>query len=265
MLRARLGSDAGTKLDAARTRLGNPVEIDEEITLPIPTPKLPNPRLSPPLPVPVAPIDGGGAADNMAHEKKTAFEQIEGPVGKQRRKRRLIVAEPGGGGGGAGHGPLATESVTFKVVEAYEKADTRFVILVSHLRGSEGFGCDMISVASEAVRDRAMAAHSIAEADILRYVEVKGRSSRAGEVELTDNEYQTAQRVGGRYWFYRVFVDPNRESHFELALLNDPINSRGVRTVTRFDLGEGSGARWWSMVEKDEEPEESPQIIVSHA
>ena len=116
------------------------------------------------------------------------------------------------------------------------------MIEVSHLRGADSFGCDLVSVASEAVRDKALAEQSITEADILRHIEVKGRSSRAGEVELTDNEYRAAKRLGSRYWFYRVFVDPNREAHFEVAILNDPLNSKAVRTVTRFDLVEGFGS-----------------------
>jgi hypothetical protein len=167
-------------------------------------------------------------------------------------RRKLVVTGPGGGGGG-GSGLLATEAVTFKVVDAFERAEGRFVIKVSHLRGADGFGCDLVSVASEAVRDKAMEEQSISESEMLRHIEVKGRSSRTGQVELTDNEYRAAKRLGERYWLYRVFVDPNREAHYEVAVLRDPLNSGAVRTVTRFDLVEGSGARWYSMEEIGDE------------
>jgi hypothetical protein len=143
--------------------------------------------------------------------------------------------------------------VTFKVVDAFERDAGRFVIQVSHLRGADSFGCDLVSVESEVVRDKAIAEESITEADIVRHIEVKGRSSRTGEVELTDNECRAAKRLGSRYWLYRVFVDPSRESHFEVAVLSDPLNSNAVRTVTRFDLVEGSGATWYSMVETVED------------
>ena len=113
-----------------------------------------------------------------------------------------------GGGGGGGGGPLATEPVTFKVVDAFERHAGRLIIQVSHLRGADSFGCDLLSVASEAVRDKAMTEQSIAEAEIVRYIEVKGRSSRTGEVELTDNEYRAARRLGSRYWLYRVIRQP---------------------------------------------------------
>jgi hypothetical protein len=143
--------------------------------------------------------------------------------------------------------------VTFKVVDAFERHAGRFIIQVSHLRGADSFGCDLVSVASEAVRDKAMTEQSIPEADIVRYIEVKGRSSRTGQVELTDNEYRAAKRHGTRYWLYRVFVDPTRGSQFEIAVLSDPLNSKAVRMVTRFDLVEGSGATWYSMVETVED------------
>ena len=58
-----------------------------------------------------------------------------------------------------------------------------------------------------------------------------------------------AQRLRTAYWLYRVYVDPNREAHYEVALLPDPLNSNAVRTVTRFDLVEGSGAKWFAMVD----------------
>ena len=94
-----------------------------------------------------------------------------------------------------------------------------------------------------------MREQSINPADVLRNIEVKGRSNRTGEVELTDNEYRAAKRLGTRYWIYRVSVDPNREAHYEVAVLSDPLNSNAVRTLTRFDLAEGSGAEWFTMVE----------------
>jgi hypothetical protein len=151
--------------------------------------------------------------------------------------------------GGGGRGPLATEATTFTVVEAFERAEGRFIVPVNHLRGAEGFGCDLLSVASAEVRDAALRDRFINEADILRYLEVKGRTSRTGEVELTDNELRAARRLRAQYWIYRIYVDPQRERHYEVAVLSDPLNSTAVQMVTRFDLAEGSGAAWFAMVE----------------
>src|SRR5262249_7248455 len=120
-------------------------------------------------------------------------------------------------------------------------------------RGAEVVGWGGLGVGSAAVREKALKAQSINDADILRHIEVKGRSSRTGEVELTDNEYLAAKRLGPAYWLYRVYVDPNRPGHFEVALLSDPLKSGAVRLVPRFKLAEGAGATWFTMVETVED------------
>jgi hypothetical protein len=83
----------------------------------------------------------------------------------------------------------------------------------------------------------------------MRFIEVKGRSSRTGEVELTGNELRAAERLKGRYFLCRVFVASNEPSIHELAVLQDPANSSATRTVTRFDLSRGSGAVWYALEE----------------
>ncbi|NOZ22053.1 MAG: DUF3883 domain-containing protein [Planctomycetes bacterium] len=186
-------------------------------------------------------------------EKDSRFKETT-PPDKPKKKRRLVIKRSGGGGGG-GHGPIATEDVTFKIVEAFERQDGegRAVIDVSHIHGSEGFGCDLISVASDAVKKKALEAEEIAEGEVMRFIEVKGRSSRTGEVELTENEYRAAERLKDRYFLYRVFVDPSDPSVHEVAVLQDPVHSSATRTVTRFDLSKGSGAVWYALEEVTEE------------
>ncbi len=260
VIRVRLGDAADTKLAEARSRFEDVFGgTDDDAEQPIPPPKPSPPPSSPPPASPPAP-DAPAPTDNGTGDSSTppganitaTFQPVSGPANKPGKRRKLVVTGPCGGGGGGG-GPLATEVVTFKVVDAFERAEGRFVIQVSHLRGADAFGCDLVSVASETVRDKAVAEQSISESDILRHIEVKGRSSRTGQIELTDNEYRAAKRLGERYWLYRVFVDPNREAHYEVAVLSDPLNSNAVRTITRFDLVEGSGATWYSMIETVDE------------
>jgi len=198
------------------------------------------------------PEDGADEEDGIdGGERDSRFTETTPPDRKPKKKRRLVIRRSGSGGGG-GHGPIATEDVTFKIVEAFERQDGegRAVINVSHIHGSEGFGCDLISVASEAVKEKALEAGELAEAEVVRFIEVKGRSSRTGEVELTDNEYRAAERLKERYFLYRVFVDPSDPSVYEVAVLQDPIHSSATRTVTRFDLSKGSGAVWYALQEE---------------
>ncbi len=268
-----LGPEAGGKLEEARRRFDDwdIVGDDEDMVI------------IPPSPEPDQPGEEGKKSDEGGDEKtegKTAGQDDESggedeneaggkagtesdqrftttspPDRKSKKKRRLVINRHGGGTGGGGHGPVATESVTFQIVEAFERQDGegRFVIDVSHIRGSEGFGCDLLSMSSEDVKEKALASGEISEGEVDRFIEVKGRSSRTGEVELTENEYRAAERLGNRYFLYRVFVDPSDSSVYEVAVLQNPVRSSATRTVTRFDLSKGSGAVWYALEEVTEE------------
>ncbi len=269
VLRVRLGPDADKALERAESRFDDSFKDDDEETKQsIPSPR-PAEQPGQPLPSSAQPLVPGSSGIPGSGDSKVSgsmpgiggtFQPITGPADRPGKRRKLVITGLGGGGGG-GRGPLATEDITFKIVEAFEKHQGRFLISVSHLRGADGFGCDLISVASEVVRDQAIAQKSVSHGDVLRYIEVKGRSSRTGEVELTDNEYRAAERENTHYFLYRVYVDPNRVGHYEIAVLDDPLNSKAVRTVTRFDLAEGSGANWFtcSEVREDQEPDQNKE------
>lgn len=146
---------------------------------------------------------------------------------------------------------MATEDVTFGVVEAFERLATppRVTIDVSHIRGAEGLGCDLVSVASEELKAQILERGTIEDSEILRYIEVKGRNVKTGLVELTENELDRAEQARDRYFVYRVFVDVSRPGHFEIAVLRDPTMSNAVRQVLRLDLSAGSGAEWFNLDE----------------
>lgn len=250
VLRVRLGSATEQRLSEARERLKESTEEVDDIEYPLPAPAQPSspgPKAGGSVPTPPAPqpaaVPAGGA-----------FTPVSGPVAGPTKKRRLVIAGAPTRVGGGGGAPLATEEVTFKVVEAFEAQERRFTVPVSHLRGSEAFGCDLLSVGSAEIKDKALESRTISDSDIERYIEVKGRSSRTGEVELSDNEMNAAKRLGPRFWLYRVFVDPTEPLRYEVALLRDPLSSGAVRTSLRFNLAEGSGAAWYAMAEVTEQP-----------
>jgi hypothetical protein len=257
LVRVRLADNAEAKLSEAKSRFADLLpDPDDSSYHPMPAPPAGAPNTSSGS----STEPGGPSMSEDAGTSETTdgrptpppttptFTPVQGPGTKQPRKRALVVVGLLAGGG-RGRGPMATEPITFKIVEPFEQAEGRFVLQVSHLHGSDGFGCDLLSVRSAEVRDAAIRAQVIDEADVLRYIEVKGRNSRTGEIELSDNQLRAAKRHRDRYWLYRVFVDPHREAHYQLALLNDPLNSAAVRTATRFDLAEGSGAKWFAMGE----------------
>lgn len=193
-----------------------------------------------------------------AGDGDVTFQPVQPPKRRSGTRRKLVITTRAGSGGTHRRGPLATEDVTFRVVEAYERLEGRYPIRVNHLHGSEAFGCDIISVGSAEEYEAVLAQREVQEARIARYIEVKGRSSRSGEIELTDNEYRKAESARERYFLYRVFRDPDDTARFEVAILADPVHSKAVRQITRFDLSDGSGATWYAMIDVPEDENDAP-------
>ena len=94
------------------------------------------------------------------------------------------------------------------IATRFEELHGRFVIPVNHIHGYAGPGCDLLSVGSQEIRDRAVETRSIAIDDVLQFIEVKGRNKRTGGVELSENELSGAEKFGARFYIYRVFCDP---------------------------------------------------------
>jgi hypothetical protein len=182
-------------------------------------------------------------------------EPGEAPSGRKPSPRRLVVAPGPVDGTGSRSGPVAPETVTFRIVEAFEQLSDppRYPIRVSHVRGLEGLGCDYVSVGSEEIRSAIMAAGKVEDSDILRYIEVKGSSAKAGKIELEGHERHRAEQAGARYFVYRVFVDVATPNKYEIGVLSDPLKSELVQFVPRVSLAEGSGSEWFRISEMDEQ------------
>lgn len=244
---------APTKLAAAKERFRAASEPEPEEPRAIPAAIEPSvdevaTSTSVPLEVSLLPADEDSGVSKDFDENRVGFVPIAAPARNSGSRRALVITRGADSRPAFRRGPLATEDVTFRVVEQYERHEGRFPIRVSHIHGSDGFGCDLLSLDSEDALARATESGIVRDETILRYIEVKGRSSRAGQIELTDNELRRAEREAQRYFLYRVFRDPDHTTQFEIGVLADPVNSKAVRQVTRFDLAEGSGAQWYQMV-----------------
>lgn len=254
VVRGLVDEDAEAKLLQARERFETEIEDDVSPTRPMPAPRDPSPRdeddpgkddaedeLS-------DEIDANSDESGGEPDEDVEFKPVSAPKRKPGTRRRLVITTGAGGTRTRRRGPLATEDVTFRLVEEYEKLEGRFPIRVSHLHGADGFGCDIISLSSALAYDRACQDGEVSGSDIARFIEVKGRSSRSGDVELTANEFAKAEIESTRYFLYRVFRDPEHTDQFEVAILADPVHSKAVRQITRFDLSAGSGADWYQVV-----------------
>ena len=77
------------------------------------------------------------------------------------------------------------------------------------------------------------------------------------DVAAASNEHGAAKKFTTRYFMYRVFVKRGPPLSYELAVLKDPVHSKAVRHIERFDLSEGSGADWFACTNvSDDEGEE---------
>lgn len=257
VVRDLVGEGAEEILAEARSRITEPEAPSPPAAYPLPTP------------APVAPVhdagaypgadrgdsDAGSAPDDKGGDsgKNTSFvvEPGAAPGVRKPGPRKLVIAPAPSNGSAGRAGPIAPESVTFHVVEAFEKlADPpRYPIRVSHVRGLEGFGCDLVSVASEEIRDRILAAGMVEDSDVVRYIEIKGSGAKAGSIELDGNERRRAEQARARYFVYRVYVDITTPGRYEIGVLSDPLFSDAVQFVPRLNLGAGSGSQWFNVME----------------
>jgi len=183
------------------------------------------------------------------------FKPVEPPIRTQGKKKKLVVT-------GRTETPrshnkktvMVDESISLKVVELFEANANpeRYPIRVEHIKGFEAFGCDIVSVASKETKRLVEEGHTLNLADVLRFIEVKGRSNRTGLIELTENQLSSAETHKDRYFLYRVFRDPGDPAHYELAVLTNPADSKAKKVIrtTQFDLSAGSGADWFQIIEE---------------
>lgn len=228
-------------------------EAEDEESLPL----LP-PRQSAPVPdgdTPQPPVlDAPALAEPMQPVAvgPTSVTPIAAPESNRPRDRGIVVTgsaptEP------VGPSSATPEDATLRVVEEFERVDSppRFTVRASHLHGSDTFGCDILSFATPDSRDRARDQNAVSLDEVVRFIEVKGRTSRSAPVELTENQRAAAIRYGSRYYVYRVYADNSRSGCYEVAIMQDPTRAPGQQTRTQwwYDFSSGSGATWYRLVQ----------------
>ncbi|GAH92769.1 unnamed protein product, partial [marine sediment metagenome] len=80
----------------------------------------------------------------------------------------------------------------------FEKAQSRFPLKVSDIKGVEAYGCDILSFENE--HDRDIFSVSPELSLIKRFIEVKGSGLVRGSITLKGNELKAAQNFPDRYY-----------------------------------------------------------------
>ncbi|MGE3726438.1 MAG: sacsin N-terminal ATP-binding-like domain-containing protein [Candidatus Sericytochromatia bacterium] len=130
-----------------------------------------------------------------------------------------------------------SEDETLAVAERFELNQNRFPVRVSHLRGSEAFGCDIISFSSQDDAQSVSDGQEIV-GQIERWIEVKGSTQSSAEVKLTENENSKAQDVKEKYYIYRVYKG---DEYYRLSILNNPYYS-DAKTIV-YDLSKSESTQ----------------------
>jgi hypothetical protein len=211
------------------------LEWGEEVPEPIPLPE--------PTPEPTEeqrgqldePSEGAGGPTNeeTPQERQGGGDFVSGEAPTRQHRNRVAWRQHTPADRKNAPRTIAQESVTLQVAEEFELQAGRFPLRVHNVVGARGFGCDLISFESEQDREDAKNAGAVDPTRIARFIEVKGRSSRLGAVELTENEQKAAHERGDRFFLYRVFI--SGAGTVELAILGAPATSEAFRMVTRYE------------------------------
>lgn len=187
---------------------------------------------------------------------KRSFRPTPGTRHRSGGSRGHVITSgnSGGGGGSTGSQPLK-ENLTLEIAETFERRDGRHPLRVDHIRGWEGFGCDIVSFETKDAASAAVEKESVDPADVERFIEVKGTRSRTGRVELTKNQRAKAAELRDRYYLYRVYVSRAAEPEIQLAILSDPIDSDAevIDPSYSYDLEEEERSKWFSLAEEPDE------------
>lgn len=228
------------------------VDLDDlELAPKVPPPPPPSPPVpptppQPPAPAPPAPpphVEAGGPPDAVV------VTPVPLPPATPPKSIKFRVrSTTGPGAGGRGGGTVADGKLCEEIAMRFEVAEGRFPLLVAQTQGREAVGCDIVSFRTAAERD-AFAADTSQHATVVRFVEVKGRSSGTGVIDLRGNELQRARTFGSRYWLYRVY--DMGDDTYDFVVLPHP-TAGSTREVLEIDLFRSTAAKGYLVEAVDE-------------
>ena len=99
---------------------------------------------------------------------------------------------------------------------AFEVSQKRYPLLVAHLQGKGAFGCDCLSFVSE--DDLRSFQDDPGKIELVdRFIETK-----SGAVRFTKNEWDAAEKLGNRYFAYRVSFSSGQRDKAQLTIVQNP-------------------------------------------
>lgn len=177
--------------------------------------------------------------------KVTAQQQEHVPAGPPKIVTWRVQRTASGVGKSALGRPVTDAVRCQNVAWRFEVEQGRFPLAVDHFQGAKAPGCDVLSFESEDACTRFQQQSNWGL--VQRFIEVKGRSSGHGSVELGGNELKAAKERGDRYYLYRVY-EP-MVGKFEIMVLGDPATARHD-TVYNVDVFREPRTESWLVCEE---------------
>jgi len=219
-----LGGDGEDKLIESGKLLASPLEEIDELpyTPPPPTETSPSPVPSPSTDKPqqVGSSDTGPESPSSTVRPVT-LTQKEFTLTKGGSKTRIRIIRSKNPKPHERRVLINPDRAENLAIE-FEKAQGRYPLKVSDIKGFQGYGCDILSFKNDSDLDCFSKSPDLSL--IARFIEVKGSGLARGSVTLKGNELKTAQNYPDRYYLYRVYEDEEDRGTFELIELVNPLD-----------------------------------------
>lgn len=170
-------------------------------------------------------------------------------MAQPRRIGKVVSATPSPGTARKALRPVTDAKRCENLAYRFEEAEgqERYPLEVAHLKGSDYFGCDLLSFATSEDRELFRSQSKPDENLVLRFIEVKGRGSEKGAINLEGNELAAARNHLDRFYLYRIYEI--QEGEFEVVVLNDPL-ADNPEVMFKIDLFREARTTRWKVEER---------------
>jgi hypothetical protein len=110
----------------------------------------------------------------------------------------------------------------------FEENQGRHPLKVAHIRGSDSYGCDIISFETADRKEQFQDEYNPELID--RYIEVKASTTDTGTITLKGSQLQTARERQDDFFFYRAYESSADATEYEIVVLADPLGDAEAST-----------------------------------
>lgn len=234
LLKRMRGETAGEDMDKIIAEFGIQDSLSRVAALPADIPikdpvstagGLPEKKDSPQTPEPPKTTDS--VATNGASSDPLIIEgQVHQPIGQQKRTNLRVQRTTGGPHRTPGMYRITDGDFCEKKAMEFEEGDEppRYPLRVGQLTGASAFGCDILSFATHEDREIFRLGPGRDLGKVLRFIEVKGRKSEGGAIELKGNQRSAATTHNVHFFLYRLYK--SAPDQYQMSILGNPLHQK---------------------------------------